>query len=78
MKLIASLALLSLVCFALAAPAVAQGRGGAQERMVRDTYGKLELYNAAAQVFQNEMRIKSSFETQRLLYVKTKNFVKLE
>ena len=55
MKLIASLALLSLVCFALAAPAVAQGRGGAQERMVRDTYGKLELYNAAAQVFQNEM-----------------------
>jgi len=55
MKLIARLALLSLVCFALAASAVAQLRGGAQERMVRDAYAKLELYNAAAQVFQNEM-----------------------
>ena len=37
-------------------PAGAQGRSSAeQERVVRETYRKLETYNAAAQIFQNEM-----------------------
>ena len=37
-------------------PAGAQGRSNAeQERVVRETYRKLETYNAAAQIFQNDM-----------------------
>jgi len=37
-------------------PAGAQGRSNAeQERVIRETYRKLETYNAAAQIFQNEM-----------------------
>jgi hypothetical protein len=40
-------------------PIRAQGRSGAeQERVVRETYRKLEAYNAAAQIFQNEMTSK--------------------
>lgn len=31
-----------------------QDRSGQQEKIVRDTYRKLETYNAAAQIFQNE------------------------
>jgi hypothetical protein len=39
-----------------AVPAGAQGRSNAeQERTVRETYQKLETYNAAAQIFQNEI-----------------------
>ena len=34
--------------------ALAQTRSGQQEKIVRETYRKLETYNAAAQVFQNE------------------------
>jgi hypothetical protein len=55
MKLIANLVFIALLFSALGAPAIAQGRRGAQESMVRDTYGKLEVYNVAAHVFQNEM-----------------------
>jgi hypothetical protein len=40
-------------------PIRAQGRSGAEhERVVRETYRKLETYNAAAQIFQNEMTSK--------------------
>ena len=36
-------------------PAVAQERSNAApEKIVRETYRKLELYNAAAQIFDNE------------------------
>ena len=47
-----------LVCFAftsllfLVTPAIAQDRS--REKVVRETYRKLETYNAAAQVFENE------------------------
>ena len=34
--------------------ALAQNRSAQQEKIVREAYGKLETYNAAAQVFQNE------------------------
>lgn len=52
MKLIACFALL----FISVGPAGAHGRFGAgQEKIVRDTYRKLEIYNAAAQVFANEI-----------------------
>ena len=41
-------------------PAGALGRSNAErERVVRETYRKLETYNAAAQVFQNEMTRRS-------------------
>src|ERR1044072_9549599 len=39
-----------------AGPVLAQERSNAaQEKIVRETYRKLELYNAAAQVFDNEL-----------------------
>ena len=42
--------------FVLVGPARAEGRSNTeQERVVRETYRKLETYNAAAQIFQNEM-----------------------
>src|SRR6476619_3237069 len=42
-------------------PIRVQGRSGAeQERVVRETYRKLETYNAAAQIFQNEMTSRPS------------------
>src|SRR5688500_7847654 len=45
---------LFLICVSSVSP-VAQVRSTApQEKQVRDTYRKLEIYNAAAQVFQNE------------------------
>ncbi len=44
---------LFLIC-ACCAPAAAQVPATvAQEKLTRETYHKLELYNAAAQVFQN-------------------------
>ena len=57
-------------------PPPAQGRSGAeQERVVRETYRKLETYNAAAQIFQNEIASKPiraevnlSFELTALRY----------
>src|ERR1044072_7031414 len=42
-----------LVC--LVGPVVAQERrNGVPEKIVRETYRKLEIYNAAAQIFENE------------------------
>src|SRR5678815_2145939 len=39
----------------LIGPVLAQERtGAAQEKIVRETYRKLEIYNAAAQLFENE------------------------
>lgn len=39
----------------LVGPVLAQERtGAAQEKIVRETYRKLEIYNAAAQIFENE------------------------
>ena len=41
--------------FCLVGPVLAQERtSGAAEKIVRETYRKLEIYNAAAQVFENE------------------------
>jgi hypothetical protein len=56
MKLTTRLVFISLLFSALVSTAPAQGRPGAgQERVIRDTYAKLEIYNTAAQIFQNEM-----------------------
>ena len=50
------LALTSLLLAVLFGPARVEGRSNTeQERVVRETYRKLETYNAAAQIFQNEM-----------------------
>ena len=51
-----SLFLALLFAMLLVSPARAEGRSNTeQERVVRETYRKLETYNAAAQTFQNEM-----------------------
>jgi hypothetical protein len=45
---------LVLICFVVM-PAAAQARSAAgQEKLIRETYRKLEIYNAAAQVFRTE------------------------
>jgi hypothetical protein len=50
-----SLFLTVLFAVFFAGPARAQGQSNTeQERVVRETYRKLEMYNAAAQIFQNE------------------------
>src|SRR5262245_4583622 len=46
-----TMALLSLLTVVTA---VAQNRSGQPEKIVRETYRKLETYNAAAQIYQNE------------------------
>ena len=54
-----------MVC--LVGPALAQERTGAvQEKIVRETYRKLEIYNAAAQIFENE-RIRQPFRSEASL-----------
>jgi hypothetical protein len=40
----------------------------AQEKLIRDTYRKLEIYNAAAQIFQQEQSGRSSRATPRLSF----------
>jgi hypothetical protein len=47
----------------------AQGHSSQQEKVVRDTYRKLETYNAAAQVFQNELTRKPFREDANLKFV---------
>ena len=47
-----TLILILLVLFCI--PAAAQMRTGVQEKLIRDTYRKLEIYNAAARVFERE------------------------
>lgn len=55
MKRIACLAFTSLLLLAFLSAAVAQEPSNSvQERVVRETYRKLENYSAAAQVFQND------------------------
>src|SRR6185503_14624658 len=52
--------LIFTLLLSFAGPALAQDQlKTAQEKMVRETYRKLETYNAAAQVFQNELKRKS-------------------
>jgi hypothetical protein len=47
--------LIFTLVLSLVGPVLAQERTGtAQEKVVRETYRKLEIYNAAAQVFENE------------------------
>lgn len=56
MKLMTTLTFVLLLFSAFVGSAGAQVRSAAvEERVVRDTYGKLEIYNAAAQIFQKEM-----------------------
>ena len=53
-------ACLIFTLLSLVGPTFAQERSGtALEKIVRDTYRKLETYNAAAQIFQNELKRKS-------------------
>jgi hypothetical protein len=47
----------------------AQSRSGQQEKIVRETYSKLEAYNAAAQVFQNEFSRKPLRTDANLTFV---------
>ena len=55
MKRIACLVFTSLLLLAFLSSGSAQERSNSvQEKTVRDTYRKLENYNVAAQVFQNE------------------------
>jgi hypothetical protein len=55
---------LFLLC-AFCAPAAAQVPApAAQEKSIRETYHKLEIYNAAAHVFQNEQTTSSSRRTR--------------
>ncbi len=55
MKRIACLVLtIALLSALTAVTALAQNRSRQQEKIVRETYRKLETYNAAAQIFQNE------------------------
>lgn len=50
-----SLTLLLFLLCVFAVPALAQTRSSlAQEKLIRETYRKLEIYNAAAQIFQTE------------------------
>lgn len=54
-----------LIC--LAGPVFAQERANnAREKIVRDTYRKLEIYNAAAQIFENE-RTRKPFRSEASL-----------
>ena len=55
MKLFSSLTLCVFLICVSSVSSVAQVRSAAsQEKQIRDTYRKLEIYNAAAQIFQNE------------------------
>src|SRR5690348_17646799 len=45
---------LLLVCMLLSGRVMARDRNSAAEKLVRETYRKLETYHAAAQVFKNE------------------------
>ncbi len=49
--------------------AFAQSRSSQQEKIVRETYRKLETYNAAAQVFQNEFTRKTLRSEANLKFV---------
>jgi hypothetical protein len=52
--------LIFTLLLSLVGPTFAQERSGtAVEKIVRNTYRKLETYNAAAQIFQNELKRKS-------------------
>jgi hypothetical protein len=54
-----------LIC--LVGPVLAQERTGAvQEKIVRETYRKLEIYNAAAQIFEND-RTRKPFRSEASL-----------
>ena len=47
-------------------PVIAQERSNAaQEKIVRETYRKLEIYNAAAQIFDNE-RTRHAFRPENV------------
>src|ERR687890_757586 len=54
--------------FSFVGAGLAQERSdaAAQEKIVRDTYRKLEIYNAAAQIFDNE-RTRKPFRSQASL-----------
>jgi len=56
MKRILYLALTSLfLCTLLFGPTMAQTRNAAAEKLVRETYRKVETYHAAAQLYKNEL-----------------------
>jgi len=58
----------------LVGPVLAQERtGAAQEKIVRETYRKLEIYNAAAQVFENE-RTRQLFRAEASLKFELSDF----
>ena len=45
---------LLLLCTLLVGPVMTYGQKSSAEKLVRETYRKLETYNAAAQLFKNE------------------------
>ena len=59
---------LFLICL-IVTPAIVQARSAnAQEKLIRETYRKLELYNAAAQVFLKEQSNRISRVDARLSF----------
>src|SRR5215211_9444557 len=72
MKRIVCLTFTLLLC--LYGPVLAQERSNAaQEKIVRETYRKLEIYNAAAQVFENE-RTRRPFRSEASLKFELTDF----
>lgn len=62
--------LLTIVLFTLTGgSAFAQTRSGQQEKIVRETYRKLEIYNTAAQIIQNEVTGKPIRPDENLRFV---------
>jgi hypothetical protein len=62
--LVFTLLLSSVLLLSFVGPVLAQERSSAaQEKIVRETYRKLELYNAAAQVLENE-RTRRAFRSE--------------
>ncbi len=47
----------------------------AQEKLIRETYRKLEIYNAAAQIFQNE-QTRRPFRAEANLVLNSVTFVR--
>ena len=62
-----------LVSFAAAGLAQERSNAAAQEKVIRETYRKLEIYNAAAQVFENE-RTRQSFRSDAALKFELSDF----
>src|SRR5215510_1207956 len=69
MKRIACFVLTTALLFALSVVTALGQKSSPYEKLVRDTYGKLETYNAAAQIFQNKFTRKPLRSDANLKFV---------